>query len=193
MTNEHATVSAFRAVTFLESALDSLKVVTVTGDRPSVTTFVTTDFDAVIPKTTAFKELPKAVVPDEWHETEYREAYMVASIEQGIAWQIRVNREGRNLSQSQLAARIGSRQSSISRMEDPEYGNHSLGTLIKLANAFECALSIKFISYSQLATESADLSPQTLFAASFESECMHIECAEHSELEFPYEQYPLIP
>ncbi|WP_334166303.1 helix-turn-helix transcriptional regulator [Achromobacter mucicolens] len=191
MKNEHATVSAFNAL--FSSAFDNFKVVTVDGDRPSVTTFTTNGLDSVVPAATRFKELPKPIIPEEWHEAEYREAYLLASIEQGIAWQIRANREGRNMSQAQLASSIGSRQSSISRMEDPEYGNHSLGTLVKLANAFQCALSVKFISFGQLAVESTDLSPRALFAAPFESECAHVESADFSESEYKYEQYPLVP
>ena len=114
--------------------------------------------------------IPRAELPEEWEDEEYREAYMLASIEQGVAWKIRINREDRGLSQADLANLIGSKPSSISRMEDPEYGKHSLSTLIKLANAFKCALSVKFIPYSKLVEEDEDLSPQALFAAPYESE-----------------------
>lgn len=105
-----------------------------------------------------------------WRDTEYRQAYMEASIEQGIAWQIRLNRELRDWSQRELAAAVGTGQSAISRLEDPTYGAHSLDTLIKVAHAFDCALSVKFISYSQLAFESERLGEAEQCAVPFSVE-----------------------
>lgn len=106
----------------------------------------------------------------EWQEREYRQAYMEASIEQGVAWQIKVNRNKRGWTQQNLASRLGTKQSAIARLEDPEYGNHSLETLIQVAHAFDCALLVKFIPYSTLARESQKLAPDDLFAAGYESE-----------------------
>lgn len=105
-----------------------------------------------------------------WGKEEYRQAYMEAAVEQGIAWQIKINRERRNLSQSTLARLIGSQQSAISRAEDPSYGRHSLDTLVKVAHAFDCALQVKFVPYSKLARDSVDLSPATLYAPSYSEE-----------------------
>lgn len=93
----------------------------------------------------------------EWEDKEYREAYMEAAIEQGVAWQIRINRKLRGWSQAKLAEALGTGQSAVSRLEDPSYGGHSLDTLIKVANAFDCALSVKLVSFSQLAFDSERL------------------------------------
>ncbi|HEV2612511.1 MAG TPA: helix-turn-helix transcriptional regulator [Noviherbaspirillum sp.] len=95
---------------------------------------------------------------------------MDASIEEGVAWQIKANRQKREMSQEELGRLIGTTQSGISRAEDPEYGKHSLETLVKMAHAFDCALSVRFIPYSKLAEESQDLSPAALYAPSFEEE-----------------------
>lgn len=103
----------------------------------------------------------------EWHDIEYRQAYAEAAIEQGVAWQVRVNREQRGLTQGELAAKIQTQQSAVSRMEDPEYGAHSLQQLIKVAHAFDCALLVKFISYATLAREGEALSPDDLYASSY--------------------------
>ncbi len=105
-----------------------------------------------------------------WRDPEYRHAYMDAAVEQGVAWQIKINREYRNLTQKQLARDIGSKQPCISRAEDPSYGRHNLETLTKIAHAFDCALQVKFIPYSQLAKESNDLSPAALYAKSYTEE-----------------------
>lgn len=105
-----------------------------------------------------------------WRNTEYRHAYMESAVEQGIAWQIKINRERRQMSQSKLAEAIGSQQSAVSRAEDPSYGRHSLDTLVKIAHVFDCALQVKFIPYSKLARESADLSPAAIYAPSYSEE-----------------------
>ncbi|WP_447902668.1 helix-turn-helix domain-containing protein [Stenotrophomonas pavanii] len=105
-----------------------------------------------------------------WKDREHREAYMEASIEQGIAWQIKLNRELRGLTQAQLAHAIGTKQSAISRMEDPCYGSHSLKKLVLIAKQFDCALSVKLISYSDLAAESQRLSEFHQYALPFELE-----------------------
>lgn len=95
---------------------------------------------------------------------------MEASVEQGIAWQIRANRKAKGWTQEQLALTLETTQSGISRLEDPEYGTHSIDTLLKLANAFDCALSVRFIAYSRLAEESVDLSEANLVAKGFDEE-----------------------
>ena len=105
-----------------------------------------------------------------WTDPEYRHAYVEAAIEQGLAWQIRTNRKSRGLSQEQLAQQIGTHQSAISRLEDPSYGSHSIETLLTLASAFDCALSVRFVPFSTLAFESLDLTPSALAAESFDVE-----------------------
>lgn len=104
----------------------------------------------------------------QWADKEYREAYMEAAIEQGVAWQIKLNRKARNLTQAELASRIGTKQSAVSRFEDPEYGSHSLDTLIEIAKAFDCALSVKFVSYGKLAEEAEQLSEENQIAVPYD-------------------------
>ncbi|MBU1690510.1 MAG: helix-turn-helix domain-containing protein [Gammaproteobacteria bacterium] len=118
-------------------------------------------------KTTPLQWLKKR---RKWRNQEYRHSYMEAAIEQGVAWQIKINREKRNLSQGELANMIGSQQSAISRVEDTSYGRHRLETLTKIANAFDCALQVRFIPYSKLARDSDDLSPKALYAESYTEE-----------------------
>lgn len=105
-----------------------------------------------------------------WSDREYREAYMEAAIEQGVAWQIRINRLNRRLSQAELARAIGTQQSAISRLEDPEYGRHNLDTLVHIAKAFDCALLVKFVPYSILAADSENLSEDDQYAIPYSQE-----------------------
>ena len=62
----------------------------------------------------------------EWKEKDARDAYAEAAVEQGIAWQVRINRERRGLTQTEFAKAIGTKQSAISRMEDPAYGRYTI-------------------------------------------------------------------
>jgi len=110
----------------------------------------------------------------EWADLEYRQAYLEASIEQGLAWQIRANRKQRGWSQEDLANKIGTGQSAVSRLEDPAYGGHSMATLVSIAHAFDCALIVKFAPYSELGRLSEDLSPKALYAPSFTEEAKEI-------------------
>lgn len=105
-----------------------------------------------------------------WVDQTYREAYAEAAVEQGIAWQVRINRERRGMSQAELARRMDTKQSAISRLEDPGYGAHSLAQLQKVARAFDCALIVKLAAYSTLALESHHLSEDDLFVPGYQEE-----------------------
>ena len=110
-----------------------------------------------------------------WADKEYREGYVDAAIEQGAAWQIRANRKARGWTQEQLAQKLGTQQSAISRLEDPQYGKHSLDTLVAVSHVFDCALSVKFIPFSILAAESADLSEESMVVKSYQQELFELE------------------
>ena len=105
-----------------------------------------------------------------WTDRESREFYAEAAVEQGLAYQIRVNRERRKMSQRELGKIVGTRQSAISRMEDPDYGSHSIPKLLKVAHAFDCALLVKLVPFSMLAVEAEHLSEHDLYANSYDEE-----------------------
>lgn len=100
---------------------------------------------------------------------------MEAAVEQGIAWQIRANRKDRGWTQEEFAERLGTYQSAVSRLEDPMYGKHTLETLVKVADVFDCALSVRLVSYSVLAVESSDLTPASMIAKPFGDELQELE------------------
>jgi transcriptional regulator with XRE-family HTH domain len=100
----------------------------------------------------------------EWQDREYREAYLEASLEQGIAWQIRINRQKRGITQEDLAKAMGISLPMMQELEDPEIGEYPLETLVKVAKVFDCALSVKFIPYSELAEDSQNLSEDAQYA-----------------------------
>lgn len=61
-----------------------------------------------------------------------------------LAEQIREMREKKGLTQKQLADKIGTKQSAIARLEDPDYARYSLATLKKIATYFQRNLVINF-------------------------------------------------
>lgn len=102
---------------------------------------------------------------------EFRDAYVVSHITQGLAYQIYELRTQRGWTQKELAEKLGlKRQSAVARMEDPSYGKLSISTLVKLSSIFDVALSIRFQSYGKFLTEFEDVSPAALRVKSFEDE-----------------------
>lgn len=99
----------------------------------------------------------------------YRDAYVRARIKIGIPYQIRALREqdGRNWSQAELGRRARKPSNVISRLENPEYGQLTIRTLLELASAFDVALLVKFVSYSRFLREFEDVSPQAMEVPSF--------------------------
>jgi transcriptional regulator with XRE-family HTH domain len=115
-----------------------------------------------------------AQIPKSWIDEEFRQAYMEATVHQDIAWQIKINRENRNITQAQLAKAIGTKQSAISRVEDSEYEGRTIPTLVKIAHAFGCALRVKLIPYSTLSKEVKNTSEESFAVQSFEEEIIKI-------------------
>ena len=62
-----------------------------------------------------------------------------------IGSQIYQLREKAGLSQAQLAKRVGTTQSVISRLEDADYEGHSLAMLTRIAAAVEKRVEIRFV------------------------------------------------
>lgn len=113
-------------------------------------------------------------IPAQWHDAEYREAALESEIEHSVAWQVRVNREERGLSQKQLADLMETGQSAVSKLEDPAGGDFRMSTLIKAAHAFRCALIVKLVPYSEFASAMSDVRPDRLLACDFESDVANL-------------------
>ena len=69
-----------------------------------------------------------------------------------IAMKVYQARTEAGLTQEQLAARIGTRQSVISRIEDADYKGHSLRILKQIAGALGQNLRVEFCGQSQKAS-----------------------------------------
>lgn len=80
----------------------------------------------------------------------YREAFAASVIKRLLPAQIRVLRRQRGWSQAQLAKESNLTQGAISRAEDPEYGNLTVNTLVRVAAGFDCAYIGRFVPFSEL-------------------------------------------
>jgi ribosome-binding protein aMBF1 (putative translation factor) len=66
-----------------------------------------------------------------------------------IAGQIYDMRTRAGLSQAELAERVGTTQSVISRLEDADYEGHSLNMLRRIARALNCRLEVHLVPEDQ--------------------------------------------
>ncbi|MHB8890347.1 MAG: helix-turn-helix transcriptional regulator [Acidobacteriaceae bacterium] len=103
-------------------------------------------------------------------DKEYRDLYVAENIDTGIAFQIRAMREQRNWAQAELGERSGKKQETISQLEGPDYGKHSLTTLKRLASAFDVALVVRFEPFSRLVNYVTRLEPADLAVPSFDTD-----------------------
>jgi transcriptional regulator with XRE-family HTH domain len=92
----------------------------------------------------------------------YRDGYLQSHVRGGIAYQIRALRTKIGLSQVEFAEATGKKQSTISRLENTEYGKVSVQTLLDIACATDVALLVRFVDYSLFLRTTADMSPQAL-------------------------------
>jgi DNA-binding XRE family transcriptional regulator len=67
-----------------------------------------------------------------------------------IARKIYELRTKANLSQAELAKKVGTTQSVISRLEDADYDGHSLAMLRRIASALEQRVEIRFLPCHKL-------------------------------------------
>jgi len=88
----------------------------------------------------------------------YRDAFVQEFIFSRLPLKIRALREQLNMSQTELGERAGVAQARVSKIEDPNYGRLTLSTLLKVASAFDCGLSVDFVPFSRILNEAASLS-----------------------------------
>jgi transcriptional regulator with XRE-family HTH domain len=103
---------------------------------------------------------------------EHREAFVSASVDQTIPFQIRALRlsKERIWTQEELARRAGMKQERISACENPSYGKFNIRTLKQLAAAFDVGLIVRFAPFSELTEWEINMSPESLEVPSFEKE-----------------------
>lgn len=81
---------------------------------------------------------------------EVRARFVESHLNKGIAFQAESLREKRGWTQQELADKLNSSQNSVYRLENPNYGKHTITTLRKVAAAFDVALIVRFAPFSEL-------------------------------------------
>lgn len=100
----------------------------------------------------------------------YRDAFVEEFVRTGVAFQIRALRDREKWSQTRLGKKADTTQTVISRLESPDYGNLTVNTLLTLASAFDVALLVRFVSFSDLVRATNKLSPEDLAVPRYNDE-----------------------
>jgi transcriptional regulator with XRE-family HTH domain len=104
-----------------------------------------------------------------------REAYVEAELVNGLAHQIRILRQQRGWTQTQLAAKMGTTQTTVSRLEDPSYGRYTMRTLLALCRVFDVAFFVRFMPFSKFVSATWDTRPEHFEAATYEDEATSVQ------------------
>ena len=115
------------------------------------------------------KELIKRL-KEEFKDKETRHVYCDEFLNASIATQIKVLREQRNWTQSQLAERTGMKQSRIVVLEDVNYSSWNINVLRRLAEAYDLTLTIKFESFGEKLAAIESFSKEALEKPSFDDD-----------------------
>ena len=99
-------------------------------------------------------------------DEEARAAYVEGHVRAGVAYQIRAMRDTEGWSQTELGQEMGNTpqaaQAAVARLENPDYGRFSVSTLLSVASAFDVALLVRFVSYSDFLRQVTDAPPSAL-------------------------------
>lgn len=106
----------------------------------------------------------------EFKDPEYAHSYADGFLDSYIATQIKVLRESRGWTQSNLAEEAGMRQSRISTMEDVNYSAWSISTLRRIAKAFNVRLKVSFEEFGTLLPEITKFSREYLLRRPLEAD-----------------------
>ena len=98
---------------------------------------------------------------------EYRDSFVASNIANTVSSQIFTLRDQRGWTQKELAQRAGMGQSRIPALEDPNLENFEIGTLKRIAAAFDVALVVRFVPFSELVSWTSELSEERLSAPEF--------------------------
>lgn len=86
---------------------------------------------------------------DNFKDAVFRRVFAARTVARRIAHRIKVLRESQSLSQGELAQKVGTSQSVLSRLERPDYGSYTLRTLQQIADACDVVLWVDFISHKE--------------------------------------------
>ena len=100
-------------------------------------------------------------------EPEYRKAFVEAQLSVNLPFQIRALLKERGWTQEDLAKKTGMLQPRISGLLSPGRTRPNIETLRRLASAFDCAVAVRFVPFSELLRWSDGFDPETFSVPSF--------------------------
>jgi transcriptional regulator with XRE-family HTH domain len=106
---------------------------------------------------------------------EYRDAFVASQIRIGFPMQCRALRESREWTQPQLAEKASMSQPRISEIERPGERKLNLETLLRLASAFDVALEVRFVPFSQLVDDDDQVNLDDFYVAPFDEDIASVE------------------
>jgi transcriptional regulator with XRE-family HTH domain len=101
-------------------------------------------------------------------DEDYRNSYSESFMNSYVAAQIKVLREEYPLTQEQLAAKSGTKQSGVARLENVNYFSWKVETLRKIARALNVRLKITFEEFGTLPDEVERFNREALLRAPFD-------------------------
>ncbi len=112
------------------------------------------------------------ILKKEFRDKEYRHAYVDEFLNVSIATQIKVLREQRKWTQTELAELVAPpmKQTRISIMENVNYSSWSINTLRKLAEAFDLTLRVSFEGFGERLKDIERIKREALERPSFEDD-----------------------
>ncbi len=106
----------------------------------------------------------------DFQNEEARYAYSESVANAYVSEQIKRLREDRGLSQEELAALVGTKQSGISRLQSKDYSAWKVETLRKLAKAFGVRLRISFEEFGTITEDIAGFNEGNLVPRKFDDD-----------------------
>ena len=102
----------------------------------------------------------------------FRHSFASSYIKRGIPYQILAMMQQRKWTQSQLAKHANLSQGVVSRAANPDYGDLTLNTIIRIAEGFDVAFIGKFVPFSGFIKELSNASDTSLQVQSFPNDAM---------------------
>jgi transcriptional regulator with XRE-family HTH domain len=113
-------------------------------------------------------------------DPEYRKSFVGSQIRIGIPFQIRALMKQRGWTQEGLAEKTGIAQPSISNLLKPSGSQPNIKTLVRIAEAFDCGLAVRFVPFSELTKWSEEFDPTSFHVSEFSEDKPIIRTAENS-------------
>ena len=114
----------------------------------------------------------------ELRDKQYRHAFVKSQLRIGLPMMCRVLRESRGWTQPMLAKEAGMSQPRISEIERPGERNLNLETLLRLAEAYDVALQVRFVPFRCLVDDSDNTSLHKYSVKPFEEDLRDLEAEE---------------